>query len=239
MASSDPSQTHPQAHTAIDLLGVDHVALAVADVGALAVFLCDHLGMHELERSGDSMLVGADARATGIRLVAAEGPREPGALARLVLRVGDVQRAVAALSDVAEVQEDAPDIVTFEGPEGLGLGFALLAGGGIDYDVDHVILRVADPEETRVALAEVGCVPRGQTLHVADKRIELQELSAWTERPLLEHIALRVASIDAVAAQARQRGLAIYEGLTEDALIIVLPGPERVKLGFVERAAAD
>jgi catechol 2,3-dioxygenase-like lactoylglutathione lyase family enzyme len=240
MASSDPPQIHSQAHTAIDLLALDHVALSVADVGAIEAFLCDDLGMQVLERSGDSLLVGADARATGLRLTAAEGPREPGALARLVLRVSDPQRAVTSLRDVPDVREDAPDSVTFDGPEGLGLGFTLMAGGGIDYDIDHVILRVADPEDTRIALAEVGCLPRGQALHVADKRIELQELPAWTERPLLEHIALRVGSIEAVAAQARRRGLAIYEGPTEeDALVIVLPGPERIKVALLERAAAD
>ena len=61
-------------------------------------------------------------------------------------------------------------------------------------------------------------MPRGQALHVADKRIELQELPAWTERPLS----------------------AIYEGLIEeDSLIIVLPGPDRVKVALVERTAAD
>ena len=35
---------------ASDLLGLDHVAPAVADVGAMQVFLGDHLGMHELAR---------------------------------------------------------------------------------------------------------------------------------------------------------------------------------------------
>lgn len=236
MAGIDPGQTHSQAHTAVDLLALDHVALAVADADAMAAFLCDHVGMQELGRSADGVLVGADARATKLILIPVEGTREPAALARLVLRVADLQRAVASLPPEMEVQEDGPDIVTFEGPEGLGLGFTLVAGGGIDYDLDHVLLRVADAEETRIALAELGCVPRGEALHIADKRIVLEELPAWSDNPLLDHIAARVGSIEAVAAQARGRGLELGERRADDTYTIVLPGPERIRFDFVEQA---
>lgn len=239
MAHGDAPHIHSQAHSAIDLLALDHVALCVADPGAMAAFLSDHLGMQELGVGGDAVRVGAGARAAQLRLIPAEGPREAGALGRLVLRVGDLQRAVAALPAETDVREDGPDLVTFEGPEGLGLGFALVTGGGIDYDLDHVILRVADPEETRAALAELGCVPRGDALHVADKHIALEELPGWTDRPLLDHIAVRVESIEPISAQARRRGLDVDEDPPDDAFTIVLPGPERLRLDFVERTAAD
>lgn len=235
MAGTDRADTHPQAHTAIDLLALDHVALAVAEQGAMEAFLCDHAGMRELGRSAEAVLVGADARAMKLSLIPAEGPREAAALGRLVLRVTNLKRAVASLPGETEVQEDGPDLVTFEGPEGLGLGFTPVAGGGIDYDVDHLVLRVADPEEMRVALAELGFVPRGETLHIGDKRISLEELPAWSERPLLEHIAVRVESIDAIAAQAGARGLEIDEPQADDTFTIVLPGPERILLDFVEQ----
>ena len=234
MASSDPSQVHFEEHTAVDLLGLDHVALAVADLGAMQTFLCDHLGMREFARTGDGVRLGADARAGHLTLVASEGPREPGALGRVIVRMADLQRAVASLPDGTEVQEEAPDLVTFEGPEGLGLGFALVAGGGIDYDLDRVVLRVAYPEETRVALAELGCVPRGETLHVADKQITLEELPGYADRPLLDHIALRVGSVETIAAQARRRGLEAGEHSTDDSFAIVLPGPEQIRINFVE-----
>ena len=227
------SQVHPQAHEAIDLLALDHVALAVADPGAMGAFLRECAGMQELGRSGDALVVGPGDHGASIRLFAAEGPREPGALVRLVLRVADLKRATAALPGDVEVREEAPDLVTFEGPEGLGLGFALVAGGAIDYDLDHVVLRTADPEDTRIALAEFGCVPRGEALHIADKRIVLEELPAFTDRPLLDHIAVRVQSIEPVAAQAQARGAELGEARTADAFSVVLPGPEQISLHFV------
>ena len=234
MALGDSSEVHYQEHTAVDLLGLDHVALSVADPGAMAAFLCDHLGMREVARTGDCMRVGAGDGATDVTLGPVDGPREPGALGRLVLRVGNLQQAVARLPSDVEVEEDAPDLVTFEGPEGLRLGFAMMAGGGIDYDVDAVVLHVADPEETRVALAELGGVPRGESLHVADKHITLEELPGFTDRPLLDHIALRVGSVETIATQARRRGLQIDEGSPDEGFRIVLPGAEQIRLYFVE-----
>ena len=226
---------HPRSHTAIDLLALDHVALCVADAVAMAAFLCEHVGMQELGRSGDALVVGAGDHGASIRLLAGEGPREPGALRRLVLRVADLRRATALLPGDVEVREEAPDLVTFEGPEGLGLGFALVAGGGIDYDLDHIVLRVADPEDARVALAQFGCVPRGESLHVADKRIVLEELPSWSDRPLLGHIAVRVESIEPVASQAQAQGAELGEATADGTFSVVLPGPERLSLRFVAR----
>ena len=219
--------------TGIDLLALDHVALAVADPIATAAFLCDHVGMHELVRNGDRLVVGAGSGAAAVSLVAAEGPREPGALERLVLRVADVERALAALPAATEIEGDRFELATFEGPEALGLGFTMVAGGGIDYDLDHIVLRVSDVAQTSVALAEIGCVPRGEALHIADKNITLTGPPASAERPLLEHIALRVESVANVAAQARRRGLAIDEPAQENTFAIVLPGPEQIRLRFV------
>lgn len=233
LAADQPSpRDRRRAEAESDLPALDHIALAVADAGAMAGFLCEHVGMRELDRGAGRVLVGADAEATKLSLVTAGGTREPAALARLFLGVSDLRRAAARLPAGTEVQEDGPDLVTFAGPEGLGLGFTLLTGG-IDYDVGDVVLRVADPEETRNALAALGCVPRGDALHIAGKRIRLEELPAWSDRPLLDHIAIRVASVDAIAARARERNLEIGGAPAQDLLTIVLPGPERIRLDFV------
>src|SRR4051812_1830298 len=76
---------------------LDHVALWVSDRDALAALACDHLGMHEIDRTDAFTLVGADARRFKLTLFAAEGPRDPGALAAVVLRVPDVEAVLESL----------------------------------------------------------------------------------------------------------------------------------------------
>src|SRR5436190_675192 len=76
--------------TAIAPHSLDHVALWVADRDRLADFLCDHLGMHVIDRTDKFTLVGSDARRGKLTLFSAEGPREPGPLERVVLRVDDL-----------------------------------------------------------------------------------------------------------------------------------------------------
>ena len=148
------------------------------------------------------------------------------------------KRQVAALPAATSAEGDLIERADFEGPEGLRLGFTLVAGGGIDYDVDHVCLHVAEPELTTLALAEAGFVPRAQALHVADKHIVVSGAPGRAERPLLDHIAVRVASVEAVAAKARERGLSIDERAPDDACAVVLPGPEQLRLRFVEQTPA-
>ena len=234
-AAAEPMSVH-EVPTGVDLLALDHVALSVADPAATAAFLCDHLGMHELSRSAEVTVVGAGDGAAALVLVAAQAPREPGALERLVLRIADVERAVAALPAGTAADGDQIEFATFDGPEKLGLGFTMVAGGGIDYDLDHVVLRVSEPDQTRAALAEAGWVPRGQALHVTDKYVTLNTAPEHLEHPersLLDHIAVRVDFVDAVAAQADARGLEVDERVADDAFGIVLPGPERIRLHFV------
>lgn len=236
---ADEPMRAQQVRSGPDLLALDHVALAVADPGAVAAFLCDHVGMHELGRMDGGVVVGGAARAAPLTLVAAPGTREPGALARLVLRVADVERAVAALPAATPVEGDRIERASFRGPEGLGLGFTLVAGGGIDYDLDHLVLRVSDAEQTRVVLAGLGFAPRAQSLHIADKYVTLAEGSAATQRPLLHHIAVRVESLDAVAALAHARGVETEGSVEEDSLAVVLPGREQIRLRFVGTTAAQ
>lgn len=224
--------------TGVDLLALAGVGLAVSDPAATAGFLCQHLGMRELERDGDRVVVGAGGRAATLSLIAAEGPRERGALGRLILRVADVERAVAALPAGTPVEGDRFELAKFQGPEGIELGFTLVAGGAIDYDVDHLRLRVSDPEATRVALAQAGFLPRAHALHVADKYIALAAAPGPTERPLLHHIGVRVESVESVesvAAEARAQGLDVDESATDGAAEVVLPGPERIRLRFSAR----
>ena len=72
---------------------LDHVALWVADRDPIAEFATAHLGMHVIERTEKFTLVGSDARRGKLTLFEAEGPREEGALARVGLRVSDLDSA--------------------------------------------------------------------------------------------------------------------------------------------------
>ncbi len=230
------ASVHPEAHRATAPLALDHVALWVGDRDAMAAFLCNHLGMQELERTEKFTLLGADARRGKLSLFPAEGPRDPGALLRVVLRVADLERALASLPASLEVERPVPETAVFEGPEGLGLGLTSVMGGGVDYDLDHVVLRVDDPDEATVALTELGFVPRGGALHVGDKQLRLEEDPALArERPLLNHIGLLVESVEAVEVQARQRGLEVEElADASNTVAVFVRGPERIRLEYIQ-----
>src|SRR4051812_84664 len=103
---------------------LDHVALWVADRDTFATFACDHLGMHVIERTDKFTLVGSDARRGKLTLFAAEGPRDSGALAAVILRVNDLDAALAALPSDLEVHMRPEGVAEFTGPEGLTLGLA-------------------------------------------------------------------------------------------------------------------
>ena len=83
--------------SAMQIETLDHVALWVEDRDKLANFLTAHVGMHVIDRTDKFTLVGADARRGKLTLFAAEGERDPGVLARVGLRVFDLDEALAAL----------------------------------------------------------------------------------------------------------------------------------------------
>lgn len=220
--------------TAIAPTALDHVALWVADRDAIAALLCGHLGMHEIERTDSFTLVGADARRGKLTLFAAEGPREPGVLERVVLRVNDLDAAVAALPDGLAVRRRG-EVVAFDGPEGLGLGL-LRTETDLDYDLDHAVLRVPEPGATVRALGAFGFERRDGRVAVADKHLRLEKGGAAEgERPLLNHLALLVDSARAVEDAARERGIEIDD--IKDApntLAVFLRGPDGIRIEYVE-----
>src|SRR4051794_4237515 len=217
---------------------LDHVALWVADRDPLAEFLTGHLGMHVIEKTDAFTLVGSDARKGKLTLFDAEGPREPGALERVVLRVSDLDAALAKLPAELEVERPSPGLATFEAPEGLGLGLGLTAGegDGPEYDIDHVLLRVPDPERALEELSPLGFDRRNGALCVADKGLRLAPGgSGEGERPLLNHIALLVDSAEELHEEAKRRGLEVADYVdAANTLAVFLWGPDRIKLEYVE-----
>ncbi|TML75761.1 MAG: VOC family protein [Actinobacteria bacterium] len=215
---------------------LDHVALWVAGRDTLAAFLCDHLGMHEIERTGNFTLVGADARLGKITLFDAEGPREPGVLGRVVLAVSDLDSAVAALPNDLPRERHSDDLVAFEGPEGLGLGLERRESPQVEYDLSHVLLRVPDPARARGELLALGFEEDGERLAVAEKSLLLEVGDAGGgERPLLNHLALLVDSAQAVSDEAESRGLEIADFVdAENTIAVFVMGPDGIKLEYVE-----
>jgi catechol 2,3-dioxygenase-like lactoylglutathione lyase family enzyme len=212
----------------------DHVALWVSQRDAIARFLCDHLGMHEIEKTDAFTLVGAAARRGKITLFDADGPREHGALTRIVLRVSNLGVALAKLpSDVVVEREGG--VAGFTGPEGLRLGLTE-RDTDLEYDLDHVVLSVPDPDGATGGFEELGFERRNGALAVKDKELRLiGGGSGEPERPLLNHVALLVDSADEVEAEARERGIEIAEIKdAENTLAVFVWGPDSVKVEYVE-----
>ena len=212
----------------------DHVALWVTQRDEIAQFLCDHLGMHEIERTDTFTLVGADARRGKVTLFDADGPRERGSLERIVLRVSDLDGALAKLPADVAVERDG-DTAAFKGPEGVALGL-VEKETDLEYDLDHVVLSVPDPESAAEQFEELGFERRNGGVAVADKDVRLAPGGEdEPERPLLNHLALLVDSAGDVEREARERGFEIAD--IKDAantLAVFLWGPNSVKVEYVE-----
>jgi len=221
-----PGPIHPSS--------LDHVALWVDERNPLASFLCDHLGMHVIEETETFTLVGVDAKLGKLTLFDAEGPRERGSIEHIALRVGNLDAAVAGLPQTAAVQPPDGGLVRFEGPGGVPL--ALIERGGVEFDLDHVLLRLPDRDAALTELEGMGFERRDGGLAVSDRELRIVEGDgAQIERPLLNHIALLVDSADEVQRDAEQRGVEIDD--IKDApntLAVFLRGPSGVRIEYVE-----
>ena len=106
----------------------------------------------------------------------------------------------------------------------------------VEYDINHVEVRVPDPARARVELEALGFEARGDALAIAEKelRVEVGERGD-EERPLLNHIALLVDSAGEVRDEAGRRGLEIDKFVdAENTLAVFVWGPDGIKLEYVE-----
>jgi catechol 2,3-dioxygenase-like lactoylglutathione lyase family enzyme len=219
----------------MNIESLDHLALWVEDRDELADFTTAHLGMHVIERTEKFTLVGADARRGKLTLFAAEGPREAGPLSCVALRVADMEAAVRALPQDLEVRQDSEGAVHFMGPQ--GLGFALVETGGADYDIDHVALKVPDPDASRPEFATLGFHEHHGRLRAGEQELRLEPGGTGTEpeRPLLNHFGLLVSSAEDHLAEARERGIEIDDVVDgPNTFAVFIYGPDRIRLEYVE-----
>jgi catechol 2,3-dioxygenase-like lactoylglutathione lyase family enzyme len=213
---------------------LDHVALWVEDRDTLANLLTGHVGMHVIDRTDAFTLVGSDARRGKLTLFAAEGTRDPGPLARIGLRVFDLDEALAALPTDLAV-ERADGTATFAAPGGLRLALVEV-DEGVAYDLDHVVFSVPDPEASFARLAELGFDVDDGRLRAGDSTILLEQGDPGeSERPLLNHLGLRVESAESHIEEAERRGLEIADIVdAENTYAVFVWGPDRIKLEYVE-----
>src|SRR5215210_5205043 len=212
---------------------LDHVALWVDDREPLATFLCDHLGMHVIEQTDTFTLVGIDAKLGKLTLFDGEGPRQRGALERIVLRVADLAPALEAAPFETTSQSDG--VAAFEAPAGVPLG--LVEAAGQDFDLDHVVLGLSDPEAATRELAAMGFERRDDgSVAVADRHVRVVRGSAADgDRPLLNHLALLVDDAHGVQDEAEGAGLEIDDVKdAKNTFAVFLRGPEGVRIEYVE-----
>ena len=204
---------------------LDHVAYWVADRDPIAEFVTTRLGMHVIDRTDKFTLVGSDARRGKLTLFAAEGPREQGALKHVALRVASL--------DGGESEFD------------LGEGVHLVcveAPTDVEYDLDHVALYSASPEETAAEYQSYGFEaaapgPSGAPrVAVGGAWIEFHPGEPGSpQRPLLNHLAVLVDSADEAIAAAKDVGIEIDDVVdAPNTYAVFLRGPEHVRIEYVE-----
>ncbi|MBA3716641.1 MAG: VOC family protein [Actinobacteria bacterium] len=220
---------------------LDHVALWVADRDRIADFLTARVGMHVVDRTDDFTLVGSDARRGKMTLFAEDGPREPGPLKHVALRVSDLENALSELSDGVKLERPRDGEAYFDVHEGLRLGL-VEADTAVEYDLDHVALYSADPEETAAAYVPLGFSaaepgPSGANrVEVGGAFVEFHPgTAAMPARPLLNHLAMRVESAADHIDEAKELGVEIDKVVdAANTYAVFVFGPERVKLEYVE-----
>jgi catechol 2,3-dioxygenase-like lactoylglutathione lyase family enzyme len=218
----------------VTLNSLDHVALWTDERERLARLLVDCCGMHEIERTDRFTLVGGDARLGKLTLFDAEGPRDPGVLERVVLRVPDPAEAAERLAAAGATLDDDGGMATAETGAGLALGLVPAEDGVAD--LDCVVLRVPNPESTVAGLAELGLEREGDHLRVAGKDVVVHGGGVPEgERPLLNHLAFLVDRADDAEQEARARGIEVADVVdAPNTRAVFVWGPDRIKLEYVE-----
>src|SRR4051794_33371933 len=109
--------------------------------------------MHVIERTDTFTLVGADARRGKLTLFDAEGPRHPGPLVHVALRVPSLDDALEKVelgvlrSRLGEAHMELPE----------GLQIVLVEGDTpVAVDLDHVAIACSDPEACADAWVQLG-----------------------------------------------------------------------------------
>jgi len=203
---------------------LDHVAFWLADREPIAEFVTTKLGLHVIDRQDNFTLVGADARRGKLTLFDAEGPRERGAFKHVALRVSMLPEGKTEF-DLGE----GMTLVLVETPT------------DSEYDLDHVALYSANPRETAEAYERFGfdAAPPSADGHprveVGGAYVEFHPGEPGDpEKPLLNHLAVLVDSVDEHIAEAEEMGVVDNVVDAANTRAVFVWGPERVRIEYVE-----
>jgi catechol 2,3-dioxygenase-like lactoylglutathione lyase family enzyme len=215
---------------------LDHVALYMRDRDDVADFLTSHLGFHVVDRTDRYTLVGAGGRIGKLTLFATPSGSEPtpGVIERILIRVNDPESAAARLADV----EVAGDEYRFSAPEGLPLALVPGEGEFTDYDLEGIVLRSGDPEDSARGFVEMGFAPGNDaaTVTAGEYRLRLvpSTFDAGTQG-MLYHLGCLVDSAEEHRRQAEEQGLEIQDFVEgPNTLAVFVRGPEGVSVEYVE-----
>ena len=207
---------------------LDHVAFWVTDREPIVDFLTEHVGMHVIDRQDAFTLVGSDARRGKLTLFTAEGPREQGAFKHVALRVSDLERATADLPSAELELGEGVRVQLVETPT------------DVEYDLDHVALVSADPEQTAKEYTELGFNPAEPSdghprVEVGGAYVEFHRGDPGEpDKPLLNHVAVLVDEVDPVIAEAEKREIVDNVVDAANTRAVFVWGPERVRIEYVE-----
>jgi catechol 2,3-dioxygenase-like lactoylglutathione lyase family enzyme len=209
----------------VDPKTLDHVAFWLADREPIAEALTSRFGMHVIDRQDNFTLVGADARRGKLTLFDADGLREQGAFKHVALRV-------------SRLPEDGPT----QAELGEGVMVKLVeAPTDSEYDLDHVALYSADPSKTAEAYERFGFdsatpSPDGHPrVEVGGAYVEFHPGDPGDpEKPLLNHLAVLVDSVDEHIAEAEEMGVVDNVVDAANTRAVFVWGPERVRIEYVE-----
>jgi catechol 2,3-dioxygenase-like lactoylglutathione lyase family enzyme len=202
---------------------LDHVAFWVAEREPIVDFVTRHLGMHVIDRQDNFTLVGADALRGKLTLFVAEGPREQGAFKHVALRVSKLN---------GDAEHDLGEGVVVRLVE---------APTDVEYDLDHVALYSAKPAETaeeylRYGFERAAPSPDGHPrVEVGGAYVEFHEGDPGDpEKPLLNHLAVLVDSVDDHIAEAEDMGVVDNVVDAANTRAVFVWGPERVRIEYVQ-----
>jgi hypothetical protein len=204
---------------------LDHVAFWLGDREPIAEELTSRFGMHVIDQQDNFTLVGADARRGKLTLFSAEPPRERGAFKHVALRVSSLSKDVEVETNLGQ----DVDVRLVEAPT------------EVNYDLDHVALLSADPARTAEEYLRFGFDPATPT---PDGQPRVQVGGAFVEfhpgdpgdpaKPLLNHLAVLVDSVDEHIAEAEEMGVVDNVVDAANTRAVFVWGPDRVRIEYVE-----